>query len=479
MDLQKNAAYYKKKTITCFSRLEFNKISIYDFIIPNVQYSFIGGTTLPKLNYKRSLKLKVLQEKKREYSQSFAIHGLSRIFHGTKHEKLFWLINLIMCFGISAFLVNSQVKSYFNKEVYNDEKHVNTEKTEFPTITICDNSQQKKYAYCDHFDTSKLFGMMQGQWRCKKKNKPVDENLYSIGTGNGVTFFGNPFNIKCSENCIFNDLFNWVGLKNHTHCAQYNPNGDATTTTDRNSFHLKWRGSNSKRNFNIYVHEAGDVPYVTDFGAFRMSYLQNVDLRIKTTKIKRLPAPYPSNCVTKDEEKDLNIFPGKYTLQSCSETIRCIRSFKECGDTYDYCRPYIPQDIKKVYFNESTTFGTFMECLRKHVGQNTVSECRPPCEETQYEIQPFPTPVTMKPTEYRYKIRFQFILSRPGSYLRREEKQIFSLEDLLGITGGTVGLFCGFSILSLIELAIYFGIQLFSRLNHPKEVMIMVEENKD
>ena len=57
---------------------------------------------------------------------------------------------------------------------------------------------------------------------------------------------------------------------------------------------------------------------------------------------------------------------------------------------------------------------------------------------------------------------------------------MFSLEDLLGITGGTIGLFCGFSILSLIELAIYFGIQLFSRLSHSKkDVVAIVEEDKE
>ena len=383
-----------------------------------------------------------------------------------------------MCLVVSAFLVNSQVKSYLNKEVYNDEKHVNTEKTELPTITICDNTQWKKYTYCDTVDTSKLFGLVGGNWRCQKKKEPI-ENILGRSS-RGVTFSENPFNIRCGDNCVFRDLFNWAAVKNYSQCVQYNPYGDVTTTTDRKSFRLSWDNLKSQRNYKIYVHGTGDVPYVTDFAAFQMSYLQNVDLRIKTIKIKRLPAPYPSKCVTKEEEKHLNIFPGKYNLQSCSETIRCIRSFKDCGDTYDYCRPYIPEHIKKKYFNESMEFGKFVYCLRKHIQHNTVSKCRPPCEETQYEIQPFPTPTTIKPTSYLYVVNLQFILSRPGIYLRREEKQMFSLEDLLGITGGTVGLFCGFSILSLIELAIYFGIQLFSRLSHSKkDVVAIVEEDKE
>ena len=408
--------------------------------------------------------MKILQAKKIEYSQSFAIHGLSRIFHGTKHEKCFWFINLLLCFGISAFLVNSQVKSYFNKEVYNDEKPVVTAKTEFPTITICDgNSNSRKYDYCG-YDSSRI-GLVSGKWRCQIPSIP--RNGMSLGYPGGVSFDHNPFKIYCGDNnCFHRDLLIWGTVANFSQCAQYNRNGDASTPTDRISFYLRWKRTAKKRDFVLYVHEQEDAPYATDFGALQMSYLQNIDIRIKSTKIKRLPAPYPSSCVTEEEGKSLNIFPGKYSLQACSETIRCIKTFKECGDTYNYCRPYIPDSVKMLYFNVNKTFVNFMTCLRRHNEHNTAPQCRRPCKETKYEIQVFPTPVNPSTPVYNYKIRLQFVLSQPGEYLRREEKPMFSWEDLLGIIGGTVGLFCGFSILSLIEFMIYLVIQLMSRVGH-------------
>ena len=65
--------------------------------------------------------------------------------------------------------------------------------------------------------------------------------------------------------------------------------------------------------------------------------------------------------------------------------------------------------------------------------------------------------------EEQNQFGLDLILTTHGSFIQRQEKALFTLEDLLGIVGGTIGLFCGFSILSLFEIMIYVGIKMIQR----------------
>ena len=66
----------------------------------------------------------------------------------------------------------------------------------------------------------------------------------------------------------------------------------------------------------------------------------NYDVSIDKTFIKRLPAPYPSNC--DNNIKSDAIFPGKYSKHACVEMQYYIGMYMECGDVYDYMRRYVP-----------------------------------------------------------------------------------------------------------------------------------------
>ena len=47
----------------------------------------IGEIRLPPMNKRAKL-----HKKKKEYSENFTIHGLSRVFHGTRLEQIFWFL---------------------------------------------------------------------------------------------------------------------------------------------------------------------------------------------------------------------------------------------------------------------------------------------------------------------------------------------------------------------------------------------------
>ena len=171
-----------------------------------------------------------------------------------------------------------------------------------------------------------------------------------------------------------------------------------------------------------------------------------------------------------EEGKRLNIFPGSYSIQACSETLKCIKTFQLCGDTFDFCRRYIPEDIRVRYQNKNVTIEDVHSCLKKHIKHNLIGQCRQPCNQVQYDVQISPRPLWKKTLGYFgphalfvEEFDITFVLTEPGSFLQREEKEMFSWTDLLGLVGGTIGLFCGLSFLSLLELIIYLAIKIIAK----------------
>lgn len=178
------------------------------------------------------------------------------------------------------------------------------------------------------------------------------------------------------------------------------------------------------------------------------SMYQHFQLSFKKTEVQRLPAPYTSKCVANSAA---NIFPGEYSLEHCMATKRCVNSFKKCGDTYDFCFYYIPEELKKAYFKKNKTIREMHECLQKvYYDNRRVTDCDLPCHDTLFEIygSSFHFREEPKNMEFRLSMRFE----EPYTFRLEKEEELYGWGDLLGGIGGNVGLFCGFSVLSLVEI---------------------------
>ena len=131
---------------------------------------------------------------------------------------------------------------------------------------------------------------------------------------------------------------------------------------------------------------------------------------------------------------------------------------KQCGAAFDYCKDYIPDGYFEIYYNYSqTTLGNVFDCFQtgfekgSFYPKDSRISCPPPCTNTVYKTQtsvssPGDMIVTLKYAE-RNVYKFQ------------EERQIYTWEDFVAGIGGMIGLFCGFSILSLAELFVYLGLK--------------------
>ena len=91
-----------------------------------------------------------IDSKKKEFVQSFTVHGLSRIFTGSRAESIFWSTVVLVGIVISSFVIYGLVCKYYRYEIYTEVSAKVTNKNTFPSITFCDNNLMisNYFAYC-------------------------------------------------------------------------------------------------------------------------------------------------------------------------------------------------------------------------------------------------------------------------------------------------------------------------------------------
>ena len=192
-------------------------------------------------------------------------------------------------------------------------------------------------------------------------------------------------------------------------------------------------------------------------------------IKVDKTYIKRLPAPFPSNCT---REKGNDMFPGKYSRQSCIESHNFIQMYKYCGDTIDHARQFIPPEIKHVY-HRNKTIGETVDCIRKFGGREVKEEvkgtgCSFPCEDldlnivaTTHDADDEHDTNRKEVPKYEYLVSVQ--LQRVDTYKIMEEKELYTWDQMACEVGGFIGLIMGMSIISLVEIGVYLCLTLSSR----------------
>lgn len=393
-----------------------------------------------------------LQNKIDEYVQSFTIHGLTRSVKGKKIESVFWT-TMLMVGLLSVFVViYGLFKKYNSHAVYTEVKSEITDKNYFPAISFCEKTllRQAYFSYC---------GYPLSHYR--NKTVPTCQNF---------TPFKEPPNIGnmswATEMFRITDCFSWGGkfcdnakyfrskVSVNSSCITWNYNGDFHDAYSHVTIGLEFhKPVTLKHEVELFV-----IPH--DHRILEIDPTKKVEIdpdhkyeiKIDKTFIKRLPAPFPSNCTNDDHG---NLFPGKYTRFSCIESHNYVDMYKTCGDVFDYHKPFIPPDIVKKYKqNKSNVIGCMIEYKQKEA--RNLKQCRFPCEildlnyystfQTRHEKRKNNTHI------FRYEVGIQ--LKTANEYRVMEEKQLYTLSQMACEIGGFVGLIMGMSVISLIEVVV-------------------------
>ena len=259
----------------------------------------------------------------------------------------------------------------------------------------------------------------------------------------------------CIDKELTTDYFK--ALEQDNRCITWNWNGNYTNTQHNIQLRFKIEDTKYKDEAAVaYIHDHRESP-ITSSRTIPISQSFDTEITIKKTIKKRMQRASPNSCVEEYHNNTRTIFPGRYTVANCLDSYVCKESLKQCGDAFDYCKDYIPVDLYDRYFNHSQTQGDVFTCFNAGFAkgsfypENSRISCPPPCTNTVYETQSSVTSPGHMTVALKYAER--------NAYEFQEEKQIYTWEDFVAGIGGMIGLFCGFSILSLAELFVYLGLK--------------------
>lgn len=211
-------------------------------------------------------------------------------------------------------------------------------------------------------------------------------------------------------------------------------------------------------------------------------------LNLKKTVSKRLPHPFRSNCTNKT--KDHN-FSGNYNRRTCLFVNRYIESYKKNNIITSIGALYIPQSIILEYKHRQNLTGTYNSQYDDHFTEIEWNDpaCPLSCYDIEYEVSyslkgisypsiPFDDEIISIENETEYPclklgkqftkfshFHVEFSFEHPELFHLLEEKQTYTLENLLAELRGILGLTTGISMISVVELFAYFIMYFMNKLS--------------
>ena len=412
-----------------------------------------GVTTSPKSKFALEL-----IKKKREYIDSFTVHGLTRVYSTSRFESFTWAFIVTGAVLLSTWLTYSIVDNYLEYNIYTEVTTPLEIENPFPSITLCDFTPMVRhyFSYCNRKRGEAYEDLT------KPCNESILESTQRLNVHNRTDIWGNGlFDVKVcytwgGKTCTTDKYLKSLERYDHS-CITLNHAGNLHDAYAHIYMEFELNQTNSQSNPFIIalVHD----PLVSEFdmtNRFVFEHTKTYELNIQKTVIKRLPPPFPSNCTSDDS---LDIFPGKYTRRTCLESFTYLHTYRECGDILDYHKRYIPKNFLEKY-KQNKSISEVLRCIMEQSQKvQDIHDCPFPCEEIEYMTRLFMydnTPYQNKQTRYRFHVQYLNI----DSYHLIEEKQLITWDQVAGKIGGLISLVLGASFISIIEIGFYLSLSL-------------------
>ena len=405
----------------------------------------------------------ILEEKIDEYAQSFTMHALSKVIIGKNIECLFWFMmlfgGLITCFVV----IHGLFTKFYRYEIYTEIRSIISDENYFPAVTFCEEQLFKDnyFSYCGasirvgHSNKSKEHECHRDHIRPYGNVTSVKNKYWSNAYFN-VTKCRTLGGINCANDAYLRTMYHF----NHS-CFTWNYAGNLSDVYSHAELHIDftaphWLGKEERiiaLPHDPKVHEV-DITKKVEIEPNKV-----YEIKLDKTLIKRLPSPYPSDC-TFDKGED--IFPGRYTRRSCIESHNFLEIYKVCGQALDYVDQFIPSEYKEKYSRNSSV-DEAMKCIfgQGSKGTQKTNECRFPCHD--YDLSVIHSFNERKDTEIKatYQVSVQY--QKVDTYQTMEEKELYTWDQMLSEMGGLIGLIIGASVISVVEIFVYFFLVLCSK----------------
>ena len=425
-----------------------------------------------------------------ECGQLTTAHGIANILRAkNKLLKVFWILFLLLATLTSIYLIIRMVSSYLDFEVVTKTIMVNEHSVEFPTITICNKNLFSTLNDKKIFDT----------YHKNIQNQSFNEQSYSLFTlAYRLSQYHNAsFGLKLSEliiECSFGNIpcnfttdFVQVSYLFYGNCFRYNSGKDSSgnQTTIKKMFHVgHFNGlqlkvytgspelsfSSASTGLHIMIHNSSDNPY--GWEGFQVSTGFETNIAVNRLFISKKESPY-SECIsesaieskTHEFLKQTNNSGYKYRRGHCNTVCYQKLQIDKYGcytllfDKIDSSKPCLSENE----INQSYNY-YFNEILPKLHDPHCKPKCPLECDSVNYNYLitqgGYPTAFYMKFRGLNVSDIENFKKSHLSlniyydsfEYTKIEELVKTDFIDLISGIGGTLGLFIGISLLSIIEI---------------------------
>ena len=399
-----------------------------------------------------------LDAKIHQYAESFTIHGLPRILTGTKTERIIWTIFVMLSMSLGGYMTYKYITRYLRYEVSHHFSKGVTDKAFYPSATFClpEIKERMEWSYFSDCFIPKRFVL-----------DTISNGIFNIDFCN----LGGSNNCRKSSIRWRDDLkgicFTVFPVKKY-----YQLTGTALL-----NFYVA-EDLLEIQQVSVTIHDQNTEPFFLR-PQLQIQPNQRYIINLKKTVSKRLPHPFPSNCTNKTNNHN---FPGNYNRRTCLFVNRYIESYKESNVLTSIGELYIPEKIIEEYGNMKK----FLEI------DNVFTEiewndkvCALSCYEVEYEVNYSLKGLTFSPelsderidveditenvcpefgenfTNFSY---FHIELAYENPEYLMEEKQAYTIENLLAEIGGFLGLMIGASLLSVVEIFGYCSMLLMNKI---------------
>ncbi|KAJ0178603.1 hypothetical protein K1T71_005378 [Dendrolimus kikuchii] len=357
-----------------------------------------------------------------EYSKSSTLHGLRYVSERqlTIYEKAFWLITFLVSVTICVVvIVNLYIKWKSNPVIVTiNENIISASKIPFPSITICPQSKCKASV----FNYSAARSALASHYF---RGSKVSHNHYEV-------FFRCIWRGRKTSDCGY--LFKYV------------------LTREGVCFNMNTIAASKLLNLNrTSLHQFCCLP---SFCVRRRPMHSRVRAAILScyclsTFNDIAPCAHLRQCYF-EGEKSLKYF-STYTAHNC--WLECLSNytFMKCGCVGFY----MPHELAELEASGNTSFGC---------------RCLPACNTIDYTAEASVSDFDYKTLwEIEYQGTFDnsskysrivMFFQQPGFIAMRRSK-LFGWIDFIANCGGLLGLFLGFSVLSIVEIMYYVTIRLW------------------
>ncbi|XP_071950188.1 acid-sensing ion channel 1-like [Antedon mediterranea] len=225
------------------------------------------------------------------------------------------------------------------------------------------------------------------------------------------------------------------------------------------------------KGIKMMIHPADELPLVKSFG-FSVSPGFHTEIALKGVQTKSLPHPYSSKCTGKELQ-----YTGTYTKALCIEECRFDYVVAKCG-----CKlTNMIGDVPECTVLQTINCGD--AAYNRFVSDRNVScDCPVACDQLTYEPRTsstlWPDPATIQLFEnndgYTKDYVRENILQVSISFEDLDMTVVelvpsYSVTQLLSELGGNMGLICGMSLITIVELLDFVIVAILQRLMKKKE----------